>query len=492
MERKQLVSDDPAEIHHLTRGLDYAILMMAVHSAIQVFNPSTIVSTDGLYPCRRYVYAGALIVPVIMAALAFINPRWAFVSQGAFCTLPIRPFWYRLALTWVPRYMIVLTIIGLAIAIYAHVGFQFCRYPDIDSSFQSLNTLDGSATTTVDTRDDSNMEDITFELTGVQPRPQPQRRKSSIGHDLFTAQRRLSTTLPLSPSSHIPQRVSLESGMSPTLPEHIFSLHRSRLDAARPSLVAIHSGRSINDPVSPYDQPLRNALRDPIPSIPPKILTPSSSAQVSLAHQRQRIHRQLRFMFIYPLAYTLMWLIPFVMHCMSYWDEYAMRPVEFLRVGSSVCIALMGFVDAFIFSLREKPWRGMYRSDGTFWGSFGFARRALGNVHVAPDGTEVRHSLSAQPRRRGSQSYRSSASGDYAKIAAEQARQRLELEREERLRALGERPSRDSRATLSWDYGRRDAAHLAGFAGEPGDGKVYDDTGLRDDTVERRPHQRKK
>jgi hypothetical protein len=35
-----------------------------------------------------------------------------------------------------------------------------------------------------------------------------------------------------------------------------------------------------------------------------------------MARQRARIHRQLRLMFIYPLAYTLMWVLPFVQHCM--------------------------------------------------------------------------------------------------------------------------------------------------------------------------------
>jgi G protein-coupled receptor GPR1 len=34
------------------------------------------------------------------------------------------------------------------------------------------------------------------------------------------------------------------------------------------------------------------------------------------ARQRAKIHRQLRLMFIYPLVYTLMWLLPFVQHCM--------------------------------------------------------------------------------------------------------------------------------------------------------------------------------
>ena len=96
----------------LTFAPDYAVFVMALHSAIQVFYPSTLVSSDGLYPCRRYIYFGAFALPILMAGLPFINPKHAYVSQGGFCTLPIRPFWYRLAFSWVPRYIIVLTIIG--------------------------------------------------------------------------------------------------------------------------------------------------------------------------------------------------------------------------------------------------------------------------------------------------------------------------------------------------------------------------------------------
>lgn len=73
------------------------------------------------------------------ASLAFINPDWAYLSQGALCTLPIRPFWYRLALAWIPRYLIALIIIGLAIAIYAYVGFEFRSYANLTMS-QSANT----------------------------------------------------------------------------------------------------------------------------------------------------------------------------------------------------------------------------------------------------------------------------------------------------------------------------------------------------------------
>jgi G protein-coupled receptor GPR1 len=187
-------------------------------------------------------------------------------------------------------------------------------------------------------------------------------------------------------------------------------------------------------------------------------------------------------MFIYPLVYTLMWLIPFAMHCMNYWDRWAQTPVEFLRVGSSICIALMGFTDALIFSLREKPWRGIEGSDGTFWGSFVCQWCGLGDVEVAGSGVDVG---GRGGRDRGSQSYRTSASGDFARVAAEQARVRLELEREERLAALEFKQGDQLRAEEQGDKfeGKVDRKHKGLKVGDGDEGQVYDDNGLEDNTA---------
>ncbi|KAF3042818.1 hypothetical protein E8E11_000123 [Didymella keratinophila] len=465
-------------VQYGTQTSDYAVFVMALHSAIQVFYPSTLVSSDGLYPCRRYVYFGAFALPILMAGLAFINPKNPYVSQGAFCTLPIRPFWYRLAFTWVPRYIIALTIMGLAIAIYTHVGIEFRAYSNADTSFQSLKTSNGSNTTHNDTSDEMKLEDITFELTNMESRPQPTRRKSSVGHDVFTSQRHNSSAPALSPPFTAPQRVFFESGLaSHPLPGSTLNLPY-RSNTTRPALLAIPSGQSITAPLSPHALPSHPdpiTTHAPEPTATPassstRTPSPSSPAQLRLAKQRQRIHRQLRLMFIYPLVYTLMWLIPFTMHCMNYWDKWALNPVEFLRVGSSICITLMGFADALIFSLREKPWRGIEGGDGSFWGSFRLWRRAGKDEESAQVGSEGRG--------RGSQIDWTSASGDFARIAAEQARQRLDLERQERMNRLDGRPVDDEADNgKQWEHGGLNV-------GDGKKGQVYDDNGLEDDTAE--------
>ena len=157
-----------------------------------------------------------------------------------------------------------------------------------------------------------------------------------------------------------------------------------------------------------------------------------------------------------------------------------MNPVEFLRVGSSICITLMGFTNALIFSLREKPWRSIEGSDGTFWGSFVCCRRGMGGVEVDGEGVE------ASGRGRGSQSYRTSASGDFARMAAEQARVRLDLEREERMAALELKQDGNLRNASTRETGfegRADKEHDGLNVGDGEQGQVYDDNGLEDDTA---------
>jgi hypothetical protein len=397
---------------------------MALHSAVEVFYPSTLVSSDGLYPWRRYVYAGAFIVPLSMSALAFINPNSGYWVMGSYCMLPIRPFWYRLALSWIPRYIIVLLIIGLAIAIYTHVGFEFRRYSTVSESMKA-----------------SIMDMADTAPPAVQRRHDDERRASSMAHDILSANRPTSprpTTgeiiKPGQTSLHQPKRaVSLPETTTQTSP---------RSGMARPTLLPVPSGSS--ETVSPT-HPL--SLSDVNEGQRGSSITHDASYQAQsidaqVARQRRFISRQLRLLFIYPLTYTLIWVIPFVQHCTFYQDKWAEYPMYPLRVANMLCLTLMGFVDCVIFSMREKPWRSIDNSDGTFWGSLVLRRpfdwkedhdnqdtnngeqdTAMSTHHTLPEGPIT-------GRFRGS--VRASASDDYGRNAASQARTRLNMEMEER------------------------------------------------------------
>jgi hypothetical protein len=80
----------------------------------------------GLYLYRYYAYGFLVIVPVILASVAFANSRSAYTAQGAVCYLPIHPIWF-LGLSWYPRYAIFISILIIYPSIYFYVKYRFYR-----------------------------------------------------------------------------------------------------------------------------------------------------------------------------------------------------------------------------------------------------------------------------------------------------------------------------------------------------------------------------
>ncbi|KAI9795575.1 MAG: hypothetical protein M1833_006976, partial [Piccolia ochrophora] len=117
-----------------TEAADIAVLIIALHTALYIFRPPGSLREGGVYPYRKFVYSAWVIFPLTMASLAFVNPDDGYASQGAFCSLPIRPFWYRLALAWIPRYIILGVIIGIYVAIYVFVQ---CKFHGIESTLST-------------------------------------------------------------------------------------------------------------------------------------------------------------------------------------------------------------------------------------------------------------------------------------------------------------------------------------------------------------------
>lgn len=72
---------------------DWAVLMIAIHSAIYIFRPGNMLGEGGLYRYRYYAYVGWILFPTLMASLAFVNDDGAYGNTGTLCVLPIRPFW---------------------------------------------------------------------------------------------------------------------------------------------------------------------------------------------------------------------------------------------------------------------------------------------------------------------------------------------------------------------------------------------------------------
>jgi G protein-coupled receptor GPR1 len=99
---------------------DMAILLIAVHSALCILRSDSTIGESGLYRYRNWIYPMWLGPPLLAASLAFINNEEGYTLAGTFCYLPKRPFWYRLALSWVPRYLILSLILIMYVWIYIY------------------------------------------------------------------------------------------------------------------------------------------------------------------------------------------------------------------------------------------------------------------------------------------------------------------------------------------------------------------------------------
>lgn len=424
---------------------DYAVLCIAVHSALQVFRPSNTIHSNGLYPYRYHICVGAFIFPTIMAALAFINPRWGYMLQGPYCSLPLRPFWYRIALQWIPRYVITIIILGLAIAIYAHVGFEFraLRHSATGTkpSVATTNTLlsegtpEGSASM-------PEMADYRVD--------QFQRGSSVISRPV--------------PTRRVSDRVSVASQIAfandnvraDSVPGNPYPVDRCEMP---PPLLTYDNPNTANgSSFNIVNEDGSHANHDSDGNASPFTEATSQELQRQMAQKRARIHRQLRLMFIYPIVYLLVWIIPFINHCMTYQDWFARRPIWWLVLLNVICITSMGAVDCLIFSIRECPWRHIPDSDGTFLGSFVWWHKySDSNGDPLPPHQRPSDSLQSTvcegkpdtPHRQlqhlykewkggvigrnvGGHSRNSGSSSDYARTQAVLARTRLELEKEDR------------------------------------------------------------
>jgi G protein-coupled receptor GPR1 len=83
------------------------------------------------------------------------------------------------------------------------------------------------------------------------------------------------------------------------------------------------------------------------------VLTQSDINAPGTVKSREKILRQLRLLFIYPIVYVVIWILPFIVQLTGYGKgaPYGMR------LASIVFLCFHGFADALVFSLKEKPWR---------------------------------------------------------------------------------------------------------------------------------------
>lgn len=358
---------------------DFAILMIALHSILYIFHPpASSNEKGGLFRYRKYVYPFWIALPLLSASLAFINHGRGYATAGTFCYLPRRPFWYRLALSWIPRYCIISLIAIMYLAVYIYVTLKFRSFSNLGDSQSGYSSSSSSRRPSISSDDDDSIapdEPVRSPQTQSRPRfsrPTFSRNQSHDGQAKEPA-RELD---PWDQVSFITAKGLKNPGWQPGIETSDFAWgsQKSSLSAAPPSpQTAKHSrhdlssaamaqgSRACGSPAGLSQLSGNTAVVDGRTAGPNGQLHSGSGGQTAakdpLQRTRKAIRRQLRYLFIYPAVYVLMWTFPFASHCLLYDDYYVRHPIFWLTVLQTCTLSLQAGVDCIVFSWREKPWR---------------------------------------------------------------------------------------------------------------------------------------
>ncbi|KAI4603417.1 hypothetical protein KJ359_006213 [Pestalotiopsis sp. 9143b] len=407
---------------------DIAVLMIAIHSALYILRIQSPSGETGLHPYRRYAYMVWLIVPLIMAAVIPITGS-RFADNGPFCYLPGSPGWYRIYLSWVPRYIIFGIIFCVYASLYVYIAWRFrkLRLDQRRASFQSapspksqLQRFSAIPPTPI-LQYNGLLDPSTFQSPIER---QQQRRRNSAASDVSTL--KLDEPTPVSPPAQEPEPQSHEAGTllwnwimadhdgatnsaprrdatDSTLPSHTADIMGSpNMDTptlARPAPTAQRTfqpgvsapAQQIAKPRIPpgrqsfakpfWQRPLSFAsetVTDTLPRLSgmlqretpdltdeggdssyPSLYMSLSVTEDSLRKSRDKMNRQLRLLFVYPLIYIIAWVAPFVSHVYKYQNPTGVshdQPYGVV-IASTASLCFGAAVDCIFYSAWEKPWR---------------------------------------------------------------------------------------------------------------------------------------
>ncbi|KIW11887.1 hypothetical protein PV08_09160 [Exophiala spinifera] len=334
-----------------TESADMAIFLIALHSVLYILRPSSAAGEGGLYPYRHWVWPAWLLPPLLAACLAFIRNSAPFTTSGVFCTLPKRPIWYRLALSWVPRYIIIAFIISMYLWIYIYVHMKFRGFDKLGRS-ESMSESSQS----------SRRSSIALHSEDVEPAEQG-------GRTSQTPSRRVSQQ----PTLEVEQQVQSSEALQPwDYMNFVTSKPLQNPPEDGPAPTAPWGSTWSDDTISPFGpssgKPSRIGSKDGQRAGPRKERVsrsdPATNTRIKMSDRtdplretRRAIRRQLRSMFIYPLVYIIVWAFPFVFQVRLYDARNVMHPTYWINLISVIMLSLQTAADCFVFSWTEKPWR---------------------------------------------------------------------------------------------------------------------------------------
>jgi G protein-coupled receptor GPR1 len=418
---------------------DVAVLLIAVHSAMYIFRPKS-----GLYPYRWLAYATYVVVPLLLASLAFLDG--GYENVGYFCYVSNETGWARLALSWVPRHILFAIIILTYSCIYVYVRHRILDYERRDSvaphkqlderrhtrlsvsayrdRIRSLpsalapsvgrfkgrvrSVSVGNAASPTWTRDSVATGPIAWNIPRFSEQPSLElERLTTDEQDPHST-----STVPYpsypAPTAHPSRRASAHASSSFSitsaeswklakvseeegtidcllhgLPTRSSNTCSQRLSscATIPAMFPLWQGITGVVPHPRPPSPTSSARTAATTTIAPNSLLPEGeedggeltphishdplTSQVS--RNRDKIRRQLRALFVYPLLYLVIWIFPLVNQAYGYTRNQPVNRPGWVLMCSLASLAIQGAADSAVFTAKEKPWQHV-GGEG-FWGS---------------------------------------------------------------------------------------------------------------------------
>lgn len=283
---------------------DVAVLALAIHTALLIYKKDS-GKEGGLYQYRYYFYTINFVLPLVMASLAFTDRgKRTYSPLTTWCYLPIKPFWYRLVLSWIPRYIILTSILAIYLSIYIYVKLEYNKV--MKSYKQSQSYL----------QDSTNPE-------GEPPQPVLSRLKTFFK--------------PSSPSGIKEPFSAKQTAIKIISPVCRFISNFPGLSFLDPSRLFHNPTDSTND----IDMAIRDFQKD---------------ALANFQTRRIMIERQIQTIFLYPIAYVFLWIAPFAAHLIQYRNYPGESTVYWISAIASFMQPFNCAVDTLVFCIRERPW----------------------------------------------------------------------------------------------------------------------------------------
>lgn len=400
-------------------GADFAILTFAIHTFLLIFKPLLNVRVGnsrrvegGLYTFRYYIYATSLLIPIVLASLAFIHSS-GYESFVCWCYLPQKPVWYRMVLSWVPRWVIILTILFCYVGVYFHVIRQIRHLSGVFTTLKKKRTRD-------DNERPSFFSSLKYFMNSLQDQLFPQ---LLIPEHEYRHQEKPHITYS-EPVNTVVNSPAPDTSASQNIADTLFDFNDNvdQYSSSEDEIDEGLNGTTINDYNGADDNPPPLSPNNLAP--PHQISSPSNfnldkhGTDIhleNLKHFRKRqriIKKQMKSIFIYPLAYIFVWLFPFILYCTQINYEEKHGPIYWLNCLGAFMQPFNGFVDSLVFFYRETPWK--YTVMNKFKKDHGERMDTLLNKHYSQSyGRPSVRSYSQNGRSSRSQSLYESVTSNY-------------------------------------------------------------------------------